>query len=375
MAGPAKLLKLFQDQYGRKLAGMVGGGQHIRSAGISFGDTAALTGDEGAVGAGVFGGDITVDRTWWKGANRKDRLGFLAHELTHVAGAGQGKSEERVENLADAARYALIGNRGGWTASSTHEKIADRKGWANMAGPGSNNVGNVNSNKNTLLNQYSKRTPGAGSSATPAPADPNSYGAFASTVMGLQQQLAAAQALARAGIGSARSQAMIDRQAAQVARVEGVTGAEADAVSRGVVGGSADLAARGSAVAAAAAMRQQAMATKHAAIAEARGNQMAAVGDFYTGMGAAQADLANTQAMQNIQRFQSDAFDTMQTNFTALQKAMLRRLRSRGRARDIGKGGGGPTYTGINPVTGGPIYSQPYEPQPIPGSGGRFGRN
>ena len=233
-----------------------------------------------------------------------------------------------------------------------------------MAGPGSNQVGQGNSNKNTLLNgkpSYGSTLSAYGATAgTPSPADPSTYGGYAAQVMGLQQQLAGAMALAKSGIGAARGQFMLDAQAARTARIQGVTGAESDAGARGIIGSSGDLAARGAAVAAAGALRQQAVSTRNNAIAGVRTGQIQAVGQFYTGLGAAQSSLANQQAMQNIARYQADAFDVYNQNFSDLQKSILARLNNRGRIRDIAPGYGVPPSG-----TGGDYAAQAYTGKPL----------
>lgn len=222
-----------------------------------------------------------------------------------------------------------------------------------MAGPGSNQTG-AGSNKNTLLNKYSKTTPYGATSGTPSPADPATYGGYAATIMGLQQRLAAAQALAQQTVGQAKADFGLAKQAAKVYRVEGTAAAEGDALNRGIVGGSTDLGARSAVIAETAAQRQAALAAKRSTVAGARLDQLSAVGDYYTGMGAAQADLANTQAMQNIQRYQADAFDTMSTNFNKFRQALLDRMSHR-----VKPGVNTPAPAGINPVTGGPYYFPP----------------
>ena len=222
-----------------------------------------------------------------------------------------------------------------------------------MAGPGSNATG-AGSNKRTLLNQYSKQTP-YGANPVPSPADPSTYGGYAATVMGLQQQLAAAMALAKSGIGQAKAQFIMDKNAAQTGLVNDTTAAESGAIANGVIGGSGDLAQRAAAVDTAAAARQAALAQRTSTVAGIRGQQISAVGSYYTGLGSAQATLANQQAMQNIARFQNDSFDTMNANFNAFRDALLRRLANRGRTRDI------PNYYGVLP------------PGAAPGAGGAIG--
>jgi hypothetical protein len=82
-----------------------------------------------------------------------------------------------------------------------------------------------------------------------------------------------------------------------------------------------DLTARATAVTDAAAAKQAALLAKQQAIATIKGEQIQAVGSYYTGLGAAQADLANAQAIQNIQRFQDDLYGNV--------------LPGRGRVRDV----------------------------------------
>lgn len=206
-----------------------------------------------------------------------------------------------------------------------------------MAGPGSNNVGRnsgAGSNKNTLLNQYSKRTAVGANIGTPSPAAPGDYGAYASQVMGLQQSLAGALALARSGAGAARGQYVVDRAAAKNLRVSETVAAENSALDRNLVGSSIDLSGRATAVTDAAAAQQAALAQRNQALAAIQNQKIQAVGGFYTGLGSAQAQLAQAQAQAQIQRFQQDMFDTQTTNFAALRKAVLARLRDRGRVRD-----------------------------------------
>jgi hypothetical protein len=205
--------------------------------------------------------------------------------------------------MADYARYTLNPNENpSWSPTAGVLAMAQKRGTeaGDMAGPGSNKTGNVNSNKNTVLNYYGKQVP---SGATPAAADPNSYGAYATQVMGLQQQLASAMALARAGIGSARGQYMVDRTAAHNLRISETAGAEAQALQAGTVGGSYDLTQRAGAITDAAAAQQAALAQRNQTLAAIRGQQVSAVGAFYGGLGQAQMGLSNAQAMANIDRY------------------------------------------------------------------------
>lgn len=219
-------------------------------------------------------------------------------------------------------------------------------------------------NRNTLTNNRSKQTPGAQSSLTPYGANPQApllnpttYGGYAAQVMGLQQRLAAALALSKAGIGAANGQFMLAKDQARMTRINETVSAESDALGRGVAGGSGDLQARAAAITDAAGLRQQAVADRALAVAGYRSQNISAVGDFYSGLGTAQADLANRQAELANTRFQQDQFDVLQQNFMATRADVLRKLRSRGRARDILPGVPAPGTT--QPNAGLPIAQAP----------------
>jgi hypothetical protein len=278
---------------------------------------------EGAAAEAYENGGITFDRRYLRSASKRDLRGALVHELAHVAGAASGT--KHIEHAADAARAALVRDPN-WEASAETRRYMEKRG-IEMAGPGSNATG-AGPNKNTLLNQMSKRT-NVGKSGVPSPADPATYGGYATTIMGLQQQLAAAQALAKAGIGTAKAEFGMAKQAAKQFRVDSTAAVEGEMAGRGITGSSAAMNAQAGVVAETAAMRQAALAAKRSAVAGYRNDQIQAVGQFYTGLGAAQSELANAQAMQNIARYEADQFDVMNANFNKFRQQLLERMRHR----------------------------------------------
>jgi hypothetical protein len=286
-------------------------------------------------------GEIAFDKKFLRNASLADLRGALIHETTHAYGAAYGKGQ-RAETLADYARYKLNPTEtAGWSPSAAvlrydanHPNQGD-----NMAGPGSNRTGD-GSNKNTVINDKSKAPkPGLnytpyGQNATPSPADPSTYGGYAAQVMGLQQRLAAAMAAKRTSISGAQAQYMMAKQAAAQQQVAGVTAAESNALQRGILGSSADLGGRAAAVTDAATARQSAFVEKNLAVAQAQTGAVGAVGEFYSGLGQAQFDVANAQANIAAQRYQNDQFDVLNQNYAALQAQWQAFLTKRGRARD-----------------------------------------
>ncbi len=272
-------------------------------------------------------GQVAIDPTWLAGATRGDVRGMLVHELTHMYGVGDGKSSKRVENLADSARANLNSRyETGWTPNAQAARIAERR---NMAGPGSNEMGTRQ--RNTLTNLRSKRPMSGGQ---PVPTDPGTYGGAAAQIMGLQQQLAAAQALAKTQVGNARADMRNVRIAAGQQRIADTAGAEEAATAAGIVGSSSDLQGRAAAITTQQQTIQEGLAQRQQAIAAARLGQVTAIGNYYTGVGQVQAEVANQEYMHNIQRYQNDLLATQTSNFNDLRAAILRRLANRGRARD-----------------------------------------
>lgn len=313
---------------------------------------------------------ITFNKHFLRNASLADLRGNVIHETTHAYGVGAGKNN--IETLADYARYKLNPTEvAGWSPSAAVQRYdANHPNQGdNMAGPGSNRTG-AGSNKNTTINAQSKAPKpgpiGALGSGVPGPADPSTYGGYASQVMGLQQRLAAAMAAKKVGIAGAQAQYMLAKQQAASGLVQGVTGAEQDALQRGILGSSADLSGRAGAVTDAAAAQQAALAGRNVAVAGEQVTAMGAVGEFYTGLGQAQFDVANAQSSQALQRYQNDLLAQGNQNYTKLQQQWLAYLRSRGRTRDGGPAS--PYSTGNTPSEVGPGVSsyRPYNAPPQP---------
>lgn len=326
---------------------------------------------EGRLAQGSFDtGEITFDRRFLRNATLADLRGATIHETTHAYGAGYGKAK-RGETLADYARYKLNPHEAGyWNPSAAVQRFdANHPQGDNMAGPGSNRTG-AGSNKNTTINDYSKapkpKPIGALGSGVPGAADPATYGGYATQVMGLQQRLAAAMAAKKQGIAGAQAQYALAKQQAAGSLVEGVTAAESNALQRGILGSSADLGGRAAAVTDAATAQQAALAERNQGIASQQVAAMGAVGEFYTGLGTAQFDVANAQSAQALQRYQNDLLAQGNQNYTKLQQQWLAYLRSRGRTRDGGPAS--PYSTGNTPSEVGPGVSsyRPYNAPPQP---------
>jgi len=346
--------------------------------------------DVRVAGAGELGGDYAqggangtvYSRKYLRNASVSDLRGVVAHETTHALGVGASGPTKHFEALADYATYRLAPKTTpGWQPRPEVMAIAEKRGYNpnfgtqgdTMAGPGSNRTG-AGSNKNTVVNAYSKKpkpptSPTAyGSQATPPPADPSTYGGYAAQVMGLQQRLAAAMALKKTTIGGAQAQYMLAKQQAAASQVSGVTSAESDALQRGILGSSADLGNRAGAVTDAAALRQAALADKNQAVAGAQVGAMGAVGEFYTGLGQAQFDVANAQANIAAQRYQNDAFDVLNQNYAKLQAQWQRFLQRRGRTRTGGYAPNPTNFPNGDP-TQQPGPSQGYDLYHTPGLG------
>lgn len=249
-----------------------------------------------------------------------------------------------------------------------------------MAGPGSNLTGHRN--YNTTINSRSRNGGGLGgplpklpasytpygANPTPPVLPPNSYGAYAAQIMGLQQSLAAAAALQRANIGAARSTYLLAQNQARALQIGETASAEQSALQSGILGSSADLANRAQAITDAATARQEALAARGAAIASARTGMLGAIGQYYGGLGQVQAAQANEAATLANQRYQNDLFDVLNQNFNKLRTQVLRRLQ-RGRARDINPG-----IPIVRPGYPGGSYLAPTSTNPGYGPGVRGGR-
>lgn len=201
-----------------------------------------------------------------------------------------------------------------------------------MAGPGSDLTGTRQ--RSTLINLRSKNL--TGSSQAPYPlGDPSTYGGYAAQVMGLQTQFAGASALAQAGIGAAKAQFLVQRNAAQQQRIADVTGSVNAALEAGTVGSSMDLQNRAAAPIAEAANIQAALAARNTTIAQQGTAKISALGQFYSGLGQAQFAVSVAESQAALQQYQNDALDLLTSKFAKLRAAYLARQQQRGRARNI----------------------------------------
>lgn len=310
-------------RFGRRVVGMYGADIERMAGGSLSGVSFRFGNTGGFAGTGTTGGGVKVSREWWQGASRKDKRGFLIHELSHVAGiggtTGANWSDNRKEQTADAIRYALNGAAGiNKDTLPEAKRIAEHRGWLgdDMAGPGSNRTGNgrVNRNRNTLINNASK-APVLG---------PQQALALNQQLQGLQTQYAGARALQQASIAGAKSQGILARQAARSGAVAAMGQQVNDSLSRGVVGGSADLQARAGVISDRNAQLAAANSTQAQAIAAAKANTLSALGDYYLGVGNVASDQAAQQAQMQIDMFQNDMLNTNLSSYNQLLRRLLR---------------------------------------------------
>lgn len=216
-------------------------------------------------------------------------------------------------------------------------------------------------NYNTTANNASKRGPKVPPKGPAAPAPlygltPDQEQGYATTVAGLQQQYAAAQALQQMQIASAKGDFIEARGAAKEEAIAGMASTVNHALDTGTLGASFDLSARGAVRADQTQAVQAALAAKQESIAGARLQGTAALGTFYQGLGEVQTGRANAEAMAQIEAFKNDQFDTLQQNFKAMQRAVLAKL-NKNRNRDKPAQGPVPSGTpgpgvGVNGIAG-----------------------
>lgn len=285
-----------EDIFGTRITGMVGG--NLNGLRIAFGNNGTYSS----------GNQVTVDRQQWNQADRRDQLGMLVHEFTHVATRNQGLGGDdpnrawganSVEQGADAVRYALLGSHG--ISSETlgaAKRIANREGWTDMnqgggkMGPGLPGLGAGGGRmRNTMANVLSKNkvdysNPG-GSAALPAlspQATAAYYGQLSSMMSGLQSKLQGYR-LQRQGLKAGFQETRAGAKSQAIADMSGAVG---DAIGRGVLNSSADLSARSGV-----------RATQAQTVSDAR-NQLLQ-GLAQTRLSAQQDIIANQQGMQQLQ--------------------------------------------------------------------------
>lgn len=339
------------------------------SQGWKYGGAAALSG----------GGHTAVSRGLMQRGDRADIRGALIHELTHRYDEAYGLKDS--ETRADAVRLAVNGRRGSlqgaynqWEPGRGVTKYARQQGWGaaggNQHGQGNNDMAGhsgtnrngptyANRNRNTTRNNASHGTGASGNRPDfpkyplkgngPAPMPtlmPSQEAGYATQIAGLQRNLAAAQALAKANIAAARGQYQSAHAEADKTQIDETATAVNHALDSHTFGSSFDLGARAGAVTDAAQQLQDARLTRDQAIAQERVGVIGAQGDFYTGLGGIQADRGAAEAEAAAQAYQNDMFNSVTQDFGALKQAALAALAANnGRRRDgnsrSGNGGGG----------------------------------
>jgi general stress protein YciG len=328
----------------------------VRLVGGDLNNVRFVRGDVGVANADAGAGVITVDPDWLKSTNRVDFRGAIIHELTHVArgpdrnyNTNKEWGDRKEEIVADAVRYSLLGEKGGWDVSGKSRRFAEEKGWTNMAGtqggqtgpslPGQGKFGGrMRNTMGNLLshNQTNYKNPG-GAAALPM-LDPaatanyyNQLGGLYAEYQNQLQQLKLQRVGARAGFKSAIEQIKSDK-------VAGIAQAQGNAMERGVLGSSSDLSARAGVRGAAETARQQALMQRRLAVQGSYLQEQQAGISYYQNVQAMEADkLAQQQALLAAQleanAIQSGAEYSADT-LREIYEAWMRQYRSPGSGRD-----------------------------------------
>lgn len=336
MRNPNRFLEKQQAKYSGQLATLLG---------IPAPKMTVLVGPTPGMAAGTVGTTMTFDPNYLASASRRDITGALIHEMTHAfqqVPGGTVKSKF-IEALADQARMRLGFGNGGGAGSSAEARLSRLNPEQFRAVAGSMAAGTFTGSdmpqpngprqgptrpggraRNTAMNARSK--------ATPPPLPPGQADAFTQQLVALQSKYGAAVAGTKAALGTARGafrSALGDIRANQIA---GAAGAEGDALARGIVGSSSDLGARGAVIAEAAGAKVDALATRDAAMTDARLGLMTAQSDYQLGAaGVASAQAAAQSELAN-QRFENDMYDAQQTRFRQLYERILAQLLDRGKS-------------------------------------------
>lgn len=319
--------------YGSLIERITGGSlDHVRfrpSGKVEVADASAQT------------GIVRVNPAYFAGTNRKDLMGALIHELTHVASDSGFGGGEREEVAADAVRFALLGNKGGWQASDEARRMANKKGWTDMAGPQLPGLGKTGGRlRNTLANLQSHNKTVVGgpngptSAAHAAPQlSPGETAAYYAQMQGLYQQYELQRAQLkqqRVGLRAGLREQVAGIRAEKVAALSGV---ENEAIERGVLGSSAELANRAGVRGEAAGAIAGAKRDMRMGLAESRlGDQQAAIG-LYQGLSQLEAEKAARQQDLLAQQLQNNLIISGQESTMDILRRMYR--------AQMGGGGGG----------------------------------
>jgi hypothetical protein len=169
-----------------------------------------------------------------------------------------------------------------------------------------------------LRNNATKYKYNYGSPVTPQLSPSTTYG-FGTQIAGLQQQYAGALALKKMQVAQANAAALQARQAAGAQERTDMAGAVNSALDRGLVGSSIDTSQRASVLAALAANKASIAGDRAAAIGQAQTGALQAAGQYYLGLGQAQAQQAFQQEELAIQQYQNDQLTGVLQKLQALQ--------------------------------------------------------
>lgn len=297
MARSVRIADKVLNRYGSRITDLVGG----NLSGTSF--QFYRGGDYRNASGFASPGQVNINRKYWRDMSRQERMGFLVHELTHVARGA--KSGDREERLADAARYALVGNVGGWKASAEARRTAERKGWDSMETGAPRDGRGGGRRRNTWKNDASKVAPPAlpGSSVVGYQAQrTGAYSNYTSIMAQIRQNIALAKANRMAAFADARR-----------ARISETAAAEGNAIERGVLGSSTDYANRAAAVANEAAAKVAARGEAAQAIGASRVEGIRAGNDLYSTLAQIQAARAAEMADIQNQAFYNNLFDRIRS--------------------------------------------------------------
>lgn len=218
MANYERFLNRVEKKYGGKIADLFGVKELPTNLTIG-----RVPGNAVAVTQGQ---NITFGKQYLRDASKSDIRGAMIHELTHAYEVGHGKSDQRIETLADFARYKLNKNDPGWDPS--REVLA-------MAGRG-NKVGDGNRMRNTQQNKLSKNPGGAKALPAMSPAQNAAHYAQMQALFAQYQNQLMQLKQERVGLRTGFRQARTDIRGELIG---GLSDVQNSNIERGTYGGSA----------------------------------------------------------------------------------------------------------------------------------------
>lgn len=127
MAATITQLRQFVNDYKRQVARFLG----LDPAQIP--DITIEIGDAGGAAAETDNSHITMDRNWLKNQSLDTIEGAVVHELAHavyqIQSTDSPAKKKAIERIAEAARYKLVGEVGGWTIGEESQRMAALKPW------------------------------------------------------------------------------------------------------------------------------------------------------------------------------------------------------------------------------------------------------